>query len=44
VNVDVLSFVPSARINPGNSYGRGRLNTVDLLVKIACFVKIKIIQ
>jgi hypothetical protein len=24
---------------PGNSYRRGRLSTVDLLDKIACFVK-----
>jgi hypothetical protein len=25
--------------SPGNTYWRGRLSTVDLLIKVACFVK-----
>jgi hypothetical protein len=28
---------------PGNTNSRGRLNTVDLLTRVACFVKKKII-
>jgi hypothetical protein len=25
--------------SPGKTYRRGRLSTVDLLIKVACFVK-----
>jgi len=27
------------RVKAGNTNGRGRLSTVDLLIKVACFVK-----
>jgi hypothetical protein len=30
-----------ARDKPGNPYLRGRLSTIDLLIKIGCFVKQK---
>ncbi len=25
--------------DPGNPYSRGKLSTIDLLIKVACFVK-----
>jgi len=40
---DPRTYYPkNSNTNPvsGNSYRRGQLSTVDLLVKIACFVKI----
>ncbi len=29
------------RVEPGNPYWRERLSTVDLLIRIGCFVKLK---
>jgi hypothetical protein len=29
-------------LSPRNTYSRGRLSTVDLLIKVACFVKNKL--
>ncbi len=45
LNVVMLSVVvPQAilLVYAGNTNCRGRLNTVDLLIKVACFVKTKI--
>ncbi len=36
-----LTTVNFAKYNPGNSYWRGRLNTVYLLIKIGCFEKME---
>jgi len=40
-NFLVIIKVTETCIVPGNPYRRGRLSTVDLLIKIGCFVKKK---
>ncbi len=39
VHLKHSSIWPSANVKPGNTNCRGRLSTVDLLIKVACFVK-----
>jgi hypothetical protein len=36
-----LSLEMLLKVNPGNSYRRGKFSTVDLLIKIGCFGKEK---
>jgi hypothetical protein len=38
----IKTVADKIKLGSGNPYRRGRLSTIDLLIKIACFVKIRI--